>query len=173
MHRGLTEDSQRTHRGFAEGSQRTHTEDSPRFCRGLALRGCARHGFYYIMRFFLHDMHHARVLRGSIIKPMPYTRVSWRTLIKPTSNTRNERSGGQVWIHFALKPTSTPRPELCKGPARRSRTSHCRGRPRRNTLPSHALAASPRPLARTPRTKRKRRRNEADLPVQGCPQASP
>ena len=44
-HRGLAEDSQRTHRGFAEGSQRTHTEDSPRFCRGLALRGCARHGF--------------------------------------------------------------------------------------------------------------------------------
>ena len=44
-HRGLAEDSQRTHRGFAEGSQRPHTEDSPRFCRGLALRGCARHRF--------------------------------------------------------------------------------------------------------------------------------
>ena len=44
-HRGLTEDSQRTHRGLTEDSQRTHTEDSPRFCRGLALRGCARHGF--------------------------------------------------------------------------------------------------------------------------------
>ena len=41
---GLTEDTQRTHRGLTENSQRAH-KDSPRFCRGLALRGCARHGF--------------------------------------------------------------------------------------------------------------------------------
>ena len=33
---------------------------------------------------------------------------------------------------------------------------------------SHALAASPHPLACTPRMTRKLRRNEADLPVQGC-----
>ena len=77
-HRGLAEDSQRTHRGLADDSQRTHTEDSQRFRRGLALRGCARQ-----MRFSLHDTHHTWVLRGLTIKPMPYTRVLSRTFIKP------------------------------------------------------------------------------------------
>ena len=73
-----------------------------------------------------------------------------------------------------LKPTYTPRPEL-RGEAANAgeELPTAEAGPGGTLCTSHALAASPRPLARTPRTKRKRRRNEADLPVQGSPQAFP
>ena len=73
-----------------------------------------------------------------------------------------------------LKPTYTPGPELRREAANAgAELPTTEAGPGGTLCTSHALAASPRPLARTPRTKRKRRRNEADLPVQGCPQAFP
>ena len=75
----------------------------------------------------------------------------------------------QIWTHLALKPTYTQRPELCKEAARNgAQLPTAEAGPGGTLCTSHAFAASPRPLARTPRTKRKRRRNEADLPVQSC-----
>ena len=74
----------------------------------------------------------------------------------------------QIWTHFALKPTHTPRPELRKEAANEAQLPTAEVGPGGTLCTSHAPAASPRPLARTPLTKRKRRRNEADLAVQGC-----
>ena len=75
----------------------------------------------------------------------------------------------QIWTHLALKPTDTPRPELRKEAANNAgQLATAEAGPGETLCTSHARAASPRPLACTPRTKRKRRRNEADLPVQGC-----
>ena len=74
-----------------------------------------------------------------------------------------------MWTHLALKPTYTLRPELRKEAANAAgQLASAEAGPGGTLCTSHALAASPRPLARTPRTKRKRRRNEADLPVQVC-----
>ena len=61
----------------------------------------------------------------------------------------------QIWSHFALKTTYTPRPELRRGAANAgTELPTAEAGPGGTLCTSHASAASPRPLARTPRTKR-------------------
>ena len=71
-----------------------------------------------------------------------------------------EDSPVQIWTHFALKPPRPPRPELRKEAANGGgELPTAEAGPGGTLCTSHALPASPRPLARMPRTKRTRRRN--------------
>ena len=92
--------------------------------------------------------------------------------MKPTLNIRNEHLEPQSWIHFVSKPIYTPHPELRREAVNGAQLP-TEEAGKGGTLCRSALAASARPLARTPRTKLKRRRNKADLLVQRCSQASP
>ena len=85
----------------------------------------------------------------------------------PATHTLGEWRGPDL-EPFCLKTPRPPRPELRKASASGAQLPTAKAGPGGTLCTSHAPAASPRPLARTPRTKRKRRRNEADLPVQGC-----
>ena len=79
----------------------------------------------------------------------------------------------QIWTHLALKPTCTPRPELRKGAANSRRTSHSRGRPRRNTLHLARTRsfASPARTHATHETKTKTKRSRS--PGSGLPSRLP
>ena len=73
-------------------------------------------------------------------------------------NTGKERGVLLIWTHFAFKPTHTPRPELPKEAANTAEELRtAKAGPGGALCTSHAPAASPRQIARTPRTKRKRR----------------
>ena len=91
------------------------------------------------------------------------------TILRNQSKTRVRSALAQIWSHCGSNSTCTPHPELRRGAASAGvELPTAEAGPGGTLCTSHAPAASPRPLARTPRTKRKRRRNEADLPVQGC-----
>ena len=78
MHRGLTEDSQRTHRALTEDSQRARRGPTQRLHQGFAedlpSEAVLDTGFNEILPAS-YAPHMGLVLRGLAIKPMPYTRV--------------------------------------------------------------------------------------------------
>ena len=72
----------------------------------------------------------------------------------------------QIWAHFILEPTRTPRPELRQEAARRSRTSHRRSQHGEDH-------SAPRMHSQLCVARLHKPHTQPDLPGQSRPQASP
>ena len=120
---GFAEGSQRTHQGPTEDSQRTRrapTGDSQRIHQGFAEDLSSEAVLTQdLMRFFLHDMHHTRVLRGFVIKPSQI-----HCFMKDLDKTEQTQCAWHATDldPFCLKtPTHTT---SCRSFAKRPRTKH-------------------------------------------------